>query len=163
MSFASHVGSSGRDLLCSECWGGDDDDVGAGQHPGDAHLNVCGAWRHVDQQVVESAPVDVFNEMLHGPVEHEAAPHNGFVLFGTSDRTHRDDLDDPGPDASFKGCESGFPGFCGSSNDVAGNAKHPRDREPADVGVEYTNGEATLSEKGSQIHRHRRLSNASFT
>ena len=47
--------------------------------------------RHVDQQVVEVAPHHVLEEVLHGPVEHQAPPHDRLVLGG--EEAHRQDLD----------------------------------------------------------------------
>ena len=52
-----HVGGPLGDLLGGQRRRRDDHHVGARQQPGEAHLDVAGAGRHVDQQVVELAPV----------------------------------------------------------------------------------------------------------
>ena len=52
-----HVGGPLGDLLGGQRRRRDDHHVGARQQPGEAHLDVAGARRHVDQQVVELAPV----------------------------------------------------------------------------------------------------------
>ena len=69
---AGHVGGPGRHLLGRHRRRGDDEHLGAGQQAGQAHLDVAGARRQVDQEVVEVAPVGVLEELLHGPVEDEA-------------------------------------------------------------------------------------------
>ena len=51
-----------------------------GSMPGQAHLHVAGARRHVDEQVVELAPAHVAQELLDRLGEHQAAPHQRGVL-----------------------------------------------------------------------------------
>ena len=47
--------------------------LGPRQHAGQAHLDVAGARRHVDEQVVEVvAPAHVLEELLDALVEHQA-------------------------------------------------------------------------------------------
>ena len=58
----------------------------------DGHGDVAGSRRHVDEQVVELAPVDVAVELGEDAVEHRATPQEGLRLVG---RQHvgGDDLD----------------------------------------------------------------------
>ena len=63
---AGHVGGADRDLLGAHGRGGDDDQVGARHHARETHLHVAGAGRHVDEQVVEVAPLHVAKELLDG-------------------------------------------------------------------------------------------------
>ena len=64
-------------------------DFGAREHAGKAHLDVACPRRHVDDEVVDIAPGDLFQEMLDGPVEQQGSPHDGLVLAG--EETHRHD------------------------------------------------------------------------
>ena len=52
-------------------------------------------------QVVEGSPADVLEEVLDGPVEHQAAPHDRLVLAG--EEAHRDDLQQTRADDSLEG------------------------------------------------------------
>ena len=45
---------------------GDHEHLGLRQHAGQPHLDVAGARRHVDEQVVELAPAHVGEELLDG-------------------------------------------------------------------------------------------------
>ena len=47
------------------------------------------------------APADVLQELLDGPVQDEAPPHDGGVLVGQE--PHGDDLDQTGPDGQLQG------------------------------------------------------------
>ena len=53
---AGHVGGADGHLLGRHGRRRDDEQIGAGQHAGQAHLHVAGARRHVDEQVVEVRP-----------------------------------------------------------------------------------------------------------
>ena len=75
-----HVGGPDGHLLGADRRGGDDDQVGAGQQASQAHLDVAGARRHVDEQVVERAPVHVAQELLDGLGQHQPSPHQRRAL-----------------------------------------------------------------------------------
>ena len=87
-----HVGGPRGDLLRRDRRRGDDQQIGARQHPRQAHLHVAGAGRHVDEQVVELAPVHVAQELLDRLVEHQPSPHQRGVLLdqeaGADDLQH---------------------------------------------------------------------------
>ena len=53
----------------------DDEHLGLREQPGERHLDVAGAGRHVDEQVVEVAPLHVDEELLERLGEDQAAPH----------------------------------------------------------------------------------------
>ncbi len=89
---ASHVDHANGDTLRQLRRSGDDEHVGVGQHLGQAHLHVAGARRHVAQQVIEVAPLDILQEVLDRPVQHEAAPHERRI-FALDQETHGDDLE----------------------------------------------------------------------
>ena len=59
-----HVGDARRDLLRALRRRGDDEHLGLRQQARQRHLDVAGAGRHVDQQVVEVAPAHVGEELL---------------------------------------------------------------------------------------------------
>ena len=69
------------------------------QHPRQAHLHVAGAGRHVDEQVVERAPLHVAEELLDGLGEHQAAPHERGVL--VDEEAGRDDFEQAIADDAF--------------------------------------------------------------
>ena len=79
----------------------DDEQVGARQHPCQPHLHVAGARRHVDEQVVELAPVHVAQELLDRLGEHQAPPHQRGVLL--DQEAGADDLQQPAPDRALVG------------------------------------------------------------
>jgi hypothetical protein len=89
VALAGHIRGAGRHLLGGHGRRRHHDDLGTGQHPGQAHLDVSGPGRHVDQEVVEVTPVDVFEKLLHGAVQDETPPHDGAVLVGQE--THGQD------------------------------------------------------------------------
>ena len=53
-----------RDLLRRERGRGDHEHLGLREHPREAHLDVAGAGRHVDEEVVHLAPPHVGEELL---------------------------------------------------------------------------------------------------
>ena len=38
-------------------------------------MNVASSWRHVDEQVIEFAPMHVIQKLFDGLRQHQAAPH----------------------------------------------------------------------------------------
>ncbi len=68
VALARHVGRPPGHLLRGERRRGHDEQLGPREHAGEAHLHVARPGRHVDQQVVERSPGDVFEEVLDRPV-----------------------------------------------------------------------------------------------
>ena len=91
---AGHVGDARRDLLRALRGRGDDEHLGLRQQAGQRHLDVAGAGRHVDEQVVEVAPAHVDEELLERLGEDQAAPHERGVLV-VDEQAHRHDLERP--------------------------------------------------------------------
>ena len=89
---ARHVGDTDRDALRGETRCRDDEHLGLREHAGEPHLDVAGARRHVDQQIVELAPADVGEELLERLREHEPAPHERGALV-VDEEAHRHDLE----------------------------------------------------------------------
>ena len=71
---------------------GDHEHLGLREQAGERHLDVAGAGRHVDEQVVEVAPAHVGEELLERLGEDQAAPHERGVLV-VDEEAHRHDLD----------------------------------------------------------------------
>ncbi len=103
-----------RDPLRGRLRRGDDDHLGAGEELRHRQRHVAGARRHVDDEVVGLAPVDVGEELLERLVQHRAAPDDGLVLAG--EEAHRDEphavrlgrddhvVDQPGRRARCRAC-----------------------------------------------------------
>ena len=130
-----HVGRPGGNLLRRHRGGRHDEELGAGQQSGQAHLDVARARRQVDQQVVEIAPVGVLEELLHGTVEHEAAPHDRLFLVG--EEPHGQDAHESGADRLLERHHLPL-----ARLDVTLHAQQSGDGEAPDVGVEDPDGEA---------------------
>ena len=150
MALAGHVGGPGGHLLGGQGRGGDDEDLGARQHPGQAHLDVAGARGHVDEEVVDRTPADVLEELLDGPVQDEAAPHDGGVLVGQE--PHGDDLQKAPADGELEGDD-----LLGLGPQLALHAEQPGHREAPDVGVEEADGEAPAGQGHGQVDGDRGL------
>ena len=150
MTLAGHVGRTRGHLLGGERWGGDDEDLGPRQHPGQAHLDVAGAGRHVDEEVVELAPADVLQELLDGAVQDEAPPHDGRVLVGQ--KSHGDDLHQARAHGQLEGDD-----LLGLGLQLALHAEQPGDGEAPDVGVEDAHGQAPAGQGHCQVDGDRGL------
>ena len=86
---ARHLGGAHRHLLGGRLRRGHQHQVGLGQQLAERDRDVAGARRHVHDQVVELAPVDVGEELLERAVEHRSAPDDGGVGVGEEpDRHH---------------------------------------------------------------------------
>ena len=145
IALLGHVGCPGRDLLGGQRRGSDDDHLGARQHASQAHLDVTGAGGHVDEEVVELAPVHVLQELLHGAVEDQSAPHDGAVLVGQE--AHRQDPEEPVADAPLQRDH-----LLGAGLDLALHAEQAGNREPPDVRVQDTDGEPAPGQGHGQVH-----------
>ena len=69
----SLAGVGEGDLLGS----GDDDGSGDGEGLQQREMDVAGAWRGVEDEIVELAPVGIGNELLQGAGGHAATPESG--------------------------------------------------------------------------------------
>ena len=75
-SFCDHLRGALGDALRGRLRRRHERRLGARQQLPEREADVAGAGRHVDQQVVERAPVDVGEELLERAVQHRAAPHD---------------------------------------------------------------------------------------
>ena len=110
-----HVGGALGDLLGGQGRGRHHDQVGVRQHPGQAHLHVAGAGRHVDQEVVEVAPAHVAQELFDRLGQHQAPPHERGVLL--DEEAGRDDLQQAVADDALVGDDERLvePSTCSAS------------------------------------------------
>ena len=70
-----HVGSPDGYLLRRHRRRSNDDQIGAWQHAGQTHLHVSRTRGHVDEQVIELAPVHIVEKLFNGLGEHQSTPH----------------------------------------------------------------------------------------
>ena len=139
----------------------DDDHVGAGQQPGQTHLHVAGARRHVDEQIVELAPVDVAQELLDRLGQHQPAPHQRRLL--VDEEASRHDLEHPVTDGERVGDDQRAVAALDPLRlHPLGDAEQPRDREAPDVGVEHADRAPLASEGDGQVDRDRALAHAAL-
>ena len=143
-------------------WGGHNQDFRAREHTCKTHLDVACPRRHVDHEVVDVAPGDLFQEVLDRPVEHQGTPHDRLVLAGQE--THRHDPQLSPAEAPHEGLDQLAPWLVGVETglQLAGHAEHPRHGEACDVSVEHPDGEAPHGEAGGQVDRYRRLAYSTF-
>ena len=153
---ARHVGDARRDLLRALRGRGDHEHLGLRQQARERHLDVTGAGRHVDEQVVEVAPADVDEELLERLGEDQAAPHERGVLV-VDEQSHAHDLEQTVADLHLQ--REDLAGAVGHlrAREAGLHAEHARDREAPDVGVEHADGEAARRERGGQVRGDRRL------
>ena len=145
-----HRGARG-DLLGERLRRRHDEHLGARQQLAERDRHVAGAGRHVDDERVELAPVDVGEELLERAVEHRPAPHHRRVLVeevadrdqlqAAADRRHDHLVDD---------------------DRALVDAEHVRDRVAVDVGVDHADLLAQLVERGGEVDGQRRLADAAL-
>ena len=77
---ARHLRGADGDLLRGAVRRRDDERLGAREQLPERDRYVAGAGRHVDDEHVQLAPVDVREELLERAVQHRAAPHDWRVV-----------------------------------------------------------------------------------
>ena len=130
----------------------DDDAAGDGDRLAQRERDVAGAWRHVDDQIIDILPSRAAEELLDDPVKHGAAPDHRRII--AREKRHRDQLDP----------------VLARRNDLAAvvarqlraDAEHDRHVRSIDVAVNHGDAAAHLSERDGEIDGDRRLADASF-
>ena len=150
-----HVRRSGGHPLRRQWRGGDDEHLGPGQHPGQAHLHVAGPRREVDEQVLDVVPAGVLEKLLDGSVEEEPAPHDGLVLLGQE--PHRKHAELPVAHGQRQGDHLAALGL-----HAASHAQQAWHRKAPDVGVQHSHPVAEAGQGDRQVDRHRGLADASL-
>ena len=120
-----------------------------GRKLAEGHRDVARPRRHIDEERVEVAPVDVGEELLERPVQHRPAPHDRRVLVEEEPDRHElqiaaDRRDDHLVDRDR----------------LLVDAEHVRDRVPVDVAVEDPDLLAEPGERVREVHGQRRLPDA---
>ena len=128
-----------------------DEHLGARKQLAERDRHIAGAGRHVDDDRVELAPVNVREELLERAVEHRPAPHHGSVvveevadrdqLQPAADRRHDHLVDDDRPLL---------------------DPEHVRDRVAVDVGVDDADLLPEPVERCCEVDRERRLADAAL-
>ena len=120
-----HLGRATRDLLRERLRRRHDDRLGARKQLAERDRDVAGPRRHVDDEHVELAPVDVLEELLERLVQHRPAPHHRLVVVEEEADRHQLqvvlDRRDHHPVDEHR---------------LLVDAEHVRDRVAVDVGVE---------------------------
>ncbi len=88
----NHVNALHNDHRREHLRRGDDDDSIKWQRLHDGHRCVRCAWWEIDQQKVETTPIDIAIELFDSAGDHWAAPDNRVALF-LQEHVHRHDLD----------------------------------------------------------------------
>ena len=114
--------------------------------------NVAGSWRQVDHQVVERAPIDLAEELLHDPVEHGPAHDDGSL--GFEQEAHRHQLEAAGLDR----LNAITPG-----HRPAGSTDQVGDRGAVDVGIHQPDGGAIRLQSIGDGGGHGRFADAALS
>ena len=128
------------------------DDLGPRQQLAERDRDVAGAGRHVDDERVELAPVDVREELLERAVQHRAAPHHRARC--RRGRTRSTSASGRRAPAARSSCRR-RPGRWL-------DAEHVRDRVAVDVGVEHADPLAPGGERRGEVRGQRRLADAAL-
>ena len=148
-----HVSCANRNFLCRNGGCGDDDQIGARQHARETHLYVAGAGRHVDEEIVEVAPVHIVQELFDRLGEHEATPHEGRA-FVFDEHPGGHDFQQSVSDTTFVGNDHRLVVAIDALGlQAVGYAEHARNRESPDVGIEHTDRGAAGCESCGEVDR----------
>ena len=107
--------------------------------------------RHVHDERVELAPVDVGQELLERTVQHRAAPHHGLVVVEEEADRHQLQL------AANRRHDHPV-----DHDRLLVDPEQVRDRMAVDVGVEDARALAEARERGRQVGGERRLADPAF-
>jgi len=151
VDLAGHVRGALRDLLRRRLRRRDDHDLGARQELRHRQRDVAGAGRHVDDEEVGIAPVDVGEELLERLVQHRAPPHDRLIF--PRKEAHRDQRDPVGLGRDDHVVDDGRRTV---------DAEHAWHREAPDVGVDRRNPMPALCEGNREIGGDRRLPDATL-
>src|SRR6266571_1375220 len=137
------AGVDERDVL------GRGDDHGARHRHllGERELDVAGAWRHVDDEVVDIAPARVLEQLLEGLRHHRPAPHHRGI--DVDEKADRDRLDAVARHRLERLAVLGL--------GPSGDAEHRRLRWAVDIGIEHADARPFRGERKGQVHCRGRL------
>ena len=116
-------------------------------------LNVAGAGRHVDDQVIQRPPLGLLEQLRESLGHHGPAPHHR--LLGIDQETYRH-----GGHAVSR--ERAQVLAVGRGRTLPGKAEHEGLARPVDVGVEHSDPRALGAPREREIHGDRGLADSSF-
>ena len=129
----------------------DDDRLGARHQLPEREPDVARARRHVDDEVVELAPVHVGEELLERAVQHRAAPDDrALLLEEEADRHHAQVVGDRRDDHAVE------------ADRALLDAEHAGHRPAVDVGVDDADLAAEVAQREREVDRERRLADAAL-
>ncbi len=131
---------------------GDDDRAGDGDRLDERELDVAGAGREVNEQVIELAPLDAAQELRDDAVEHGAAPDHRLVA--GVEQTHRDHF--------HAGDLHGDDAFIGGGLRLLQSAEHDGDVRAVNVSVHEADFVAEFDEGESEVDCDRGFTDAAF-
>ena len=91
IDFVKHINGFSRINQGDVLWRGNHDSAGDGDFLRQGKLDVAGAGRQIDKQVVHVVPLALEQQLLQGLRHHRAAPHDGLV--GIDQKADGHDLD----------------------------------------------------------------------
>ena len=132
-------------------WCGHDHGACDGKRLNQRQVYVARAGRHVDDEIVELAPVGIHDELLQGIARHSTAPQHSLVF--VDHKTYREHF---------------HAKFLGRHNEVAAihfthiellifQTQHFRHRGTENIGIEQTNAVTLHGKRHSKVNGHRRL------
>nr|DAW15492.1 MAG TPA: hypothetical protein [Caudoviricetes sp.] len=136
--------------------GGDNDRAGDTEGLHERQMDVARARRHIDEEIVELAPVGVADELAQGVACHGAAPEHGLV--GVDHEAYRQNLDSMALGGNYEVAAVDLVdkqlGFL--------KPEHFRNRRAEDVGVEQTDTVAFAGESNGEVAGYGRFPDASL-
>ena len=119
-------------------------------------MDVAGSRRHVDEEEVQRAPVDLQDQLLEGVGCHGTAPYEGLPLLGEVADRH------PFHPVFLEGDDVVFPVYFLRNGTVPFSPGHYRHGRSVDVGVGKPHLVSEARQRHRQIHRDGGLAHASF-
>ena len=150
-SLRDHLRGALGDALCGELRRGHEHGLGMRQQLPEREADVAGPRRHVDQEVVQRAPVDVGEELLERAVQHRAAPHDRAAVIQEEPDGHH-----------LQVVRHGRHDHLVDHDRALLDAEHARDRVAVDVCVDDPDLEAPGAQCEREVHRQRRLADAAL-
>ena len=150
------------DTLASICQGHllrgrNDDSTSDGEGLQKGQMNVGSAWRSVEDEIVELAPVGISNELFQGIGSHSTSPKRS--CFGRYEETNGEQLDTIGLD----GFDELTSVYLNSIRTGILHVEHLGHGRTKDIGIKQTNLVAQASKGDGQIGRNSALAHATFS
>ena len=146
-----HHRGAGGDLLRERLRRRHDEHLGAREQLAERDRHVACTGRHVDDDRVELAPVNVREELFERAVEHRPAPHHGSVV--VEEVADRDQLQ-PAPDRRHD--------HLVDDDRALMDPQHVRDRVAVDVRIDHADLLPEPVERCCKVDRERRLADAAL-